>query len=159
MEADGRRPRLQQCRPVWQPQAPVRAEFGLVAGPRLQVWLVPAQAAQRKTAYDLKLVDMGGVLVSVDARLPNPLFAEAVRAVLPPNSPVEVSEVSVGGLRLMERVVGYDRVILIDAMHQAYNSSGKAKPGTIHRMSLDDLSKIKRGKGSLARRLYKNRVA
>jgi len=68
--------------------------------------------------------------------------AEAVRAALPPGSPVEVSEMSVGGLRLMERVVGYDRVILIDAMHQAYKASGEAKPGTIHRMSLDDLSKI-----------------
>lgn len=48
--------------------------------PGREVWLIPAQAAQRKTAYDLKLVEMDGVLVSVDARLPNPLFAEAVRA-------------------------------------------------------------------------------
>ena len=31
--------------------------------------------------------------------------AEAVRAKLPPDSAIEVSEVSVGGLRLMERVV------------------------------------------------------
>ena len=35
---------------------------------------------QRKTRFDLKLVQYGGVLVSVDARLPNPLVAEAVEA-------------------------------------------------------------------------------
>jgi sugar fermentation stimulation protein A len=47
--------------------------------PNREVWLAPAQGGQRKTAYDLKLVDMDGVLVSGDARLPNSLFAEAVR--------------------------------------------------------------------------------
>jgi sugar fermentation stimulation protein A len=41
-------------------------------------WLKPAQSPHRKTGFDLKLVDYGGVLVSVDARLPNPLFAEAL---------------------------------------------------------------------------------
>jgi sugar fermentation stimulation protein A len=34
----------------------------------------------RKTQYDLKLVRYAGVWVSVDARLPNPLLAEAFRA-------------------------------------------------------------------------------
>jgi sugar fermentation stimulation protein A len=44
-------------------------------------WLAEfADAPQRKTRYDLKLVEYAGVLVSVDARLPNPLFAEAVTA-------------------------------------------------------------------------------
>ena len=66
--------------------------------------------------------------------------AEAVRAALPPDSPIEVSEVSVGGLRLMERVIGYDRVILIDAM--AYQSSGAGEPGKVHRMTLEDLRQI-----------------
>lgn len=47
--------------------------------PGREIWLVPAHAAQRKTPLDLKLVNLDGVLVSVDARLPNPLFAEAVR--------------------------------------------------------------------------------
>lgn len=47
------------------------------------VWLAPAEAPHRKTGYDLKLVEhpvpgRGEVLVSVDARLPNPLFAEAL---------------------------------------------------------------------------------
>ena len=39
-------------------------------------WLQPAGSAERKTAYDLKLIASGGVLVSVYARLPNLLFEE-----------------------------------------------------------------------------------
>lgn len=63
--------------------------------------------------------------------------AEAVRAALPSDSAVEVSEASVGGLALMERLLGYRRVILIDALH-----TGQGVPGTIHRLSLADLRDI-----------------
>ena len=63
--------------------------------------------------------------------------AEAVRAALPPDTSVEVSEASVGGLRLMERVVGYDRVILIDALYNEHH-----QPGAIHRLTLADLRDI-----------------
>lgn len=41
-------------------------------------WLRPASSPRRKTDFDLKLVDFAHVLVSVDARLPNPLLAEAL---------------------------------------------------------------------------------
>lgn len=51
---------------------------------------------------------------------------------------VAVTEASVGGLRLMEMMVGYDRAIIIDAL---INSNG-GKPGTVHRMTLDDLYAI-----------------
>ena len=51
---------------------------------------------------------------------------------------IDVKEASVGGLRLMEEMVGYDRVILIDAIMKP----GGGNPGTIHRMTLDDLRKI-----------------
>lgn len=44
--------------------------------PGRRVWLHPASSQGRKTDYDLKLVEHKGVLVSVDARLPNPLFEE-----------------------------------------------------------------------------------
>ena len=43
-----------------------------------RVWLAPATKAGRKTAYDLKLVELESGLVSVDAHLPNKLFAEAM---------------------------------------------------------------------------------
>lgn len=46
--------------------------------PAARVWLKPAWKPGRKTAYDLSLVEVDGVLVSADARLPNALVAEAV---------------------------------------------------------------------------------
>lgn len=51
---------------------------------------------------------------------------------------ITVTEASAGGLRLMEAMIGYGRVILIDAI-QTQNG---CIPGTIHRMSLDDLRTI-----------------
>ena len=44
-----------------------------------RVYVRPVVSATRKTGYDLVLVDYCGVLVSVDARLPNLLVEEAVR--------------------------------------------------------------------------------
>ncbi len=68
--------------------------------------------------------------------------AEAIRAALPPNAPIDISEASVGGLGLMERLVAYDRVILIDAMHNQHNPAANSVPGAIHRLTLDDLRNI-----------------
>ena len=51
---------------------------------------------------------------------------------------IEVTEASVGGLRLMEMMIGYDRVILIDALV----SRNGHQPGTVHRLTLDDLRNI-----------------
>ncbi len=50
---------------------------------------------------------------------------------------IDVQEVSVGGLTLMETMLGYDQVILVDAFEQ----EGMA-PGTIQRMTLDDLRTV-----------------
>lgn len=67
-------------------------------------WLVEfPDVAQRKTRFDLKLVEYGGVSVSVDARLPNSLIAEAVAAgqLVPFRGYDHVSrEVQRGGSRL-----------------------------------------------------------
>jgi hydrogenase maturation protease len=65
------------------------------------------------------------------------LVAEQIRAHLPPESPVDITEVSVGGLTLMESMIGYDRVILIDAIRQP----GVA-PGSVRRMTLEELRSI-----------------
>ena len=48
--------------------------------PGREVRVRPAARAGRKTAYDLILVRVAGHWVSLDARLPGPLFVEAVRA-------------------------------------------------------------------------------
>lgn len=46
---------------------------------------------------------------------------------------IDVSELCVGGLALMEAMVGYDRAVIVDAMVTG------AAPGTLHRLGLDDL--------------------
>ena len=63
--------------------------------------------------------------------------AEAVRKALPPDLPVEICEVSVGGLRLMERMLGYDRVILVDALQP-----GDGVPGAFRRLTFQELKAI-----------------
>ncbi len=50
-----------------------------------------------------------------------------------------ITEASVGGLRLMEAVLDYQRVVLIDAY---YLDPKTTNPGTIHRLELDDLRAI-----------------
>lgn len=52
--------------------------------------------------------------------------------VYPPQG-CEIDCLSVGGLSLMERMVGYDQVILIDAVQ-----TGKNPPGTVIRMNLKE---------------------
>lgn len=48
--------------------------------PGRRCWLVEFDDPRRKTRFDLKLMAYAGTLVSVDARLPNSLFVEAVAA-------------------------------------------------------------------------------
>jgi hydrogenase maturation protease len=65
------------------------------------------------------------------------LVAQELRGLLPENSDIDIDEVSIGGLTLMETMIGYQRVILIDAIY-----GRSVKPGNIRRMNLDDLRKI-----------------
>jgi hydrogenase maturation protease len=51
---------------------------------------------------------------------------------------ITVTEASAGGLRLMEAMIGYDRVILVDAL---LTNNGN-KTGSTHRMTLDELRTI-----------------
>ncbi|MGB3702232.1 MAG: hydrogenase maturation protease [Anaerolineales bacterium] len=66
------------------------------------------------------------------------LVAEEVRARLPEDTPIDITEVSVGGLTLMETMIGYDRVILVDAFQRLDGCC----PGKVHKMSLEDLRSI-----------------
>lgn len=52
-----------------------------------------------------------------------------------PTSDVTVTEASVGGLRLMELMVGFDRVFLIDA-----SLDSDLPPGSVRRMDMGDLA-------------------
>ena len=51
---------------------------------------------------------------------------------------IDVIEASAGGIRLMELMIGYDRLVLIDA----YSVSNGRQPGKIHRLTFDDLRDI-----------------
>ncbi|UCD98074.1 MAG: hydrogenase maturation protease [Chloroflexota bacterium] len=66
------------------------------------------------------------------------LVAEEVRARLPEDTGIDVLEVSVGGLTLMESMLGYERVILIDALLRKDGQS----PGKVHKLTLDELETI-----------------
>jgi sugar fermentation stimulation protein A len=44
----------------------------------IKVYLVEKKGLHRKTDYDMKLVEKDGNLISVDSRLPNKIFAEAI---------------------------------------------------------------------------------
>ena len=46
--------------------------------PNVRVYLTPRGHENRKTAYDLSLVDLDGTLISVDSRIPNKLTSEAI---------------------------------------------------------------------------------
>jgi hydrogenase maturation protease len=59
--------------------------------------------------------------------------AEKVFEALPPGAPVEVREVSVGGLTLMEHMVGWEKVVLIDALQ-----TGSSPYGAVRRMTVDE---------------------
>jgi hydrogenase maturation protease len=69
--------------------------------------------------------------------------AYAVRAKYPPGealasaepSDVTVTEAGVGGLHLMEMMVGYQQVILVDAIQ-----TPGGQPGTIHHLTLEDIA-------------------
>jgi sugar fermentation stimulation protein A len=77
-------------------------------------WLEPIDSSHRKTGYDLKLVKYADVLVSVDARLPNPLFAEALeRGQLSPFQGCREfdREVALGGSRVDFRLVMPESIV------------------------------------------------
>ncbi len=46
--------------------------------PKTRVYLAPRNPENRKTAYDLSLVDLNGTLISVDSRVPNRIASEAI---------------------------------------------------------------------------------
>lgn len=78
------------------------------------------------------VIGLGNPLVSDDSV--GLRVVAALRPLLADRPDVTVEEDYWGGLRLMERMIGYGRAIVVDAM-----SSG-APPGTVHRLRTDDIS-------------------
>jgi hydrogenase maturation protease len=77
------------------------------------------------------VLGLGNPLVSDDSV--GLRVAESLKPLLADRPEIEVSEDYWGGLRLMERMIGFDRAIIIDAI-----CSG-AQPGTIHRLTPDSI--------------------
>jgi len=49
---------------------------------------------------------------------------------------IEVLEASAAGFRVIDEIIGYDKLVLIDSI-----KTGKAKPGTLFRFTPDDFNK------------------
>ncbi len=77
------------------------------------------------------IVGLGNPILTDDAA--GPLVVREVARRLPPGT-ADICEGSVGGLTLMEQLVGYDRAILIDVIQ-----TGRARPGTLWRLTTGDL--------------------
>jgi hydrogenase maturation protease len=77
------------------------------------------------------ILGLGNPLVSDDSV--GLRVAEELKTRLAGRTDVEVSEDYWGGLRLMERMIGFDRAIVVDAIQTG------APPGTIHLLAPDDI--------------------
>lgn len=60
--------------------------------------------------------------------------ADEVERRLPPDGAVAIERASLGGLSLMERLVGYGRAVIVDALH-----TGAVPVGTVTRVAIDAL--------------------
>lgn len=78
------------------------------------------------------VIGLGNPLVSDDSV--GLRVAEQLKGLLADRDDVEVTEDYWGGLRLMERMIGYDRALVIDA------TCTGASPGTIHHLSTDSIA-------------------
>ncbi len=97
--------------------------------PNRPVWLAPVDKPGRKTRFDLKLVELNEVLVCVDARLPNPIFAEGLKAGQISNLPYpEIKpEVKHGASRLDFRLSGAAGVCWVETKSVTLVEEGVAR--------------------------------
>ena len=85
------------------------------------------------------------VAEKVRSVLSNPKSTEAPSLEIPDPQSVEVDCASLGGLSLMERLTGSDRVILVDAIF-----TGTHPVGTVSQFLLDDLPDLSAGHSASA---------
>lgn len=128
---------------------PNSGRLGELFTPGRPIWLSPAAHPARKTAYDLRLVDYQGTLVSVDARLPNHLLAEALAAggLTDLAYPEIKSEATHGESRLDFRLSGPQGVCWLETKSVTLVADGLAQfpdaPTARGRKHLHELVKIK----------------
>lgn len=95
---------------------------------------VEREPATARPAPRTLVIGLGNALLTDDAV--GPRVAARLQEILPAGgfADVEVDEDQRGGLHLMERLIGYDRVIIVDAI-----STGDAPPGTIHQLRVGSM--------------------
>lgn len=117
--------------------------------PGRPIWLSPAGDPARKTAYDLRLVDFAGTLVSVDARLPNQLVAESLAVGTLPalDYPDIKREANYGDSRLDFRLSGPQGICWLETKSVTLVTDGLAQfpdaPTERGRKHLKELIKIR----------------
>ena len=94
-------------------------------------------ASHLRQIMNTLVIGLGNPILSDDGV--GVLVAQAVAAALGPDGKegVTITEASVGGLRLMEMMVGYDRAFVIDAY-----MGGDEPPGASHRLTVADLEAV-----------------
>lgn len=63
--------------------------------------------------------------------------ARKIREECDQESRIEVTETNVGGIALLDLIAGYTKVVIVDAI-----ITKKRRPGTIYKLSLEDLGNI-----------------
>jgi hydrogenase maturation protease len=81
---------------------------------------------------NILIIGLGNPLITDDSV--GLKVVERLKPLLADRSDVEVSEDYWGGLRLMERMIGFDRAIVVDAIQTG------APPGTIHQLTPDGIA-------------------
>jgi len=114
-------------------------------------WTEGYRAILQPSGYLVKPIDAPKTLI---IGLGNPILgddgvgwrvAEEVSKLISDQPEIEVDCVSVGGLSLMERMTGFKKVILIDAIY-----TGQFAEGTVHRSILSDLPDLTSGHSASA---------
>lgn len=129
---------------------PNSGRLGELFTPGRPIWLSPAGDPARKTAYDLRLVDYQGTLVSVDARLPNHLLAEVLAAgALPDLDYLDIRpEATYGESRLDFRLAGPQGICWLETKSVTLVTDGLAQfpdaPTARGRKHLHELIKIRK---------------
>jgi hydrogenase maturation protease len=78
------------------------------------------------------VIGLGNTLLSDDGV--GPVAISRLRREVADSAAEVFKTASVGGIELMTELVGFDRAIIVDAI-----ATGQVKPGTIHRLNVDDL--------------------
>ena len=96
---------------------PNPGRMGELLQPNSRVYLTPRSTENRKTAYDLSLVDLNGTLISVDSRVPNRIASEAIEQGMIPEFSgltVEKAEYTYNDSRLDFLLKGNDTQLLLE---------------------------------------------